>query len=121
MADWIVTIPRTESWTKYAQELAAVADGKHALNYRVPHKPKAMCVGDRCFVVWQGRVRGWMTITDIVTHPQGFRCMTTGRFWAPGCYIQRKGRFHPVDGPEMRGFQGVRRFDSALLEVAHVG
>lgn len=110
MNSWIATIPQGVAWETYAAELAAVADGTAALNYRVARPLRDMRPGDRFYVTWRGRVRGWMTITDVVHHPDGFTCLTTGRRWSPGCYIQRSGPFHTADGPDVAGFQGVRRF-----------
>lgn len=109
--DWIITLPQRVEWLDYERELAAVTDRTSVLNYRVHRAPKAMRPGDRCFLVWRGRVRGWMEIVGVVEHPQGFTCQTTGVYWRPGIYIQRAGEFHLIDGPVMLGFRGVRSFE----------
>ena len=108
---WVLTVPKTMDWDEYQRELGAVADGSMTLNYRVRYFPKGMASGDRCYVVHDGRVRGWMKIVGMEDYPQDWTCTTTGRVWPAGKYLQRSGPFHPVDGPAMTGFRGVRSFD----------
>lgn len=109
MTDWIITIPQTIKWMDYMEEVNAVEDGKMVMNYRLPHKPSAQ-VGDRCFIVWFGRVRGWMQIVGVGPR-HGFACETTGKVWPDGWYIQRSGEFHILHPqPEMKGFRGIRRY-----------
>jgi len=108
---WVVTIPKTTPWDEYRRELAAVeADPHMTLNFRVPHFPREMKVGDRCYVVWNGRIRGWMEIVGLDEFDRGWTCEVTGREWPPGKYIQRKGKFHHLNHqPEMTGFRGVQQ------------
>ena len=108
--NWILTIPKTTSWQDYLREIETVRDGSSVMNYGVRHFPKDMRPGDRCYLVWNGRVRGWMKIVNLHRADNFWQCSTTGIQWPPGNYIQRSGPFHPMDGPEMRGFQGVRRY-----------
>ena len=109
--NWVITIPKSTPWETYQKELATVADGSSVMNYRTRYFPKEMKVGDRCYLVWDGRVRGWMKIVGMVDAVDPWRCTTTGITWSPGKYIQRSGEFHEVDGPEMTGFRGVRKFN----------
>jgi hypothetical protein len=109
MVAWVMTVPKTVSWEAYKRELKAVESGDAVLNYRA-RVPKHMRVGDRCYVVHDGRVRGWMTVTGVERRTKAWTCTTTKKRWPPGQYIQRSGPFHEVDGPEMRGFQGVRSY-----------
>ena len=109
--DWVLTIPKTVKWEVYSKELEAAKDGKTVLNYRVRFFPKGMRAGDRCYLVHDGRVRGWMGVTALVDSPRPWRCTTTGTQWPAGKYIQRSGPFHEVDGPAMTGFRGVRRYE----------
>lgn len=106
--DWVVTIPQKIEWSEYQKEIDKVESGVYAMNYRVPYKPKVSS-GDRCFVVWRGKVRGWMKITGAVRHVP-FQCLTTGKMWKEGWYIQRSGPFYKVDGPDMKGFRGLRKY-----------
>lgn len=107
--DWIITVPKTTPWEEYQQELDAVSDGSCTMNYRVPYKPKEMKAGDRCFVTWNGKVRGWMKITDI-WNSDGFTCTTTGKVWPAGWYVSRSGKFNVTDGPLYPGFRGYRKY-----------
>lgn len=109
--NWLITIPKTVSWKDYQRELQTVADGTSDMNYRTRYIPKGMQVGDRCYVVWDGQVRGWMAISGVVERKAPWVCTTTGAVWPPGCYVQRSGAFHPVEGPAYQGFRGIRRYD----------
>lgn len=108
MTDWAITIPKKILWSTYQNELNAAERGA-ILNYKLPG-PVMAEKGDRIFVVWNGLVRGWMAALDVVHWPSGFTCKTTGNYWDPGHYLQRTGKFHHTDGPEMKGFQGIRRY-----------
>ncbi len=110
-SDWVLTIPKSVNWSIYERELAAAADGSQVMNYKTRFIPKGMRKGDRCFLVHDGRVRGWMAIVGLEDRAEPFTCSTTGRTWPAGKYIQRSGPFHKVDGPAMIGFRGVRKFE----------
>lgn len=114
MNDWIITIPKTVKWEDYEKEIAQVADGRFVMNYRLPRKPSAQ-TGDRCFVVWNGKVRGWMRVVNVLHVDHEFRCLTTGTPWMFGWYIQRSGEFHRVDGEKMKGFRGIRKYEGAKV------
>jgi hypothetical protein len=104
--DIVITVPKLIKWENYKFELARVKDRCEVMNFRLGIKPNVN-IGDKCFVVHDGKVRGWMEIVGI-KETDGFTCTTTGRFWPKGIYIQRSGEFNEVDGPEMQGFQGFR-------------
>lgn len=106
---WVITLPQTVSWEDYEKELNTVKDRSQVMNYRVPFKPSAQ-KGDRCYLVHKSKVRGWMEIVSVLSHPEGFTCTSTGTSWPPGPYIQRSGPFHYEEGPDMKGFQGIRRY-----------
>jgi hypothetical protein len=116
MTDWAITVPKTTKWEDYQEELDVVSDYSHTINYHIPHFPRDMQIGDRCFIVWNGKVRGWMEIVDL-QEIDAWTCNTTGRQWPAGRYIVRSGPFHPVDGPEMQGFRGIRKFNSVGIHV----
>lgn len=108
--NWVLTIPKTEDWNVYEKEMELTKDYGHTMAYRLPYKSKAE-VGDRCYVVYDGRVRGWMEIVGKMSTQTGFRCTTTKRDWPPGHYILRSGPFHRIRKKiEMKGFQGLRRY-----------
>lgn len=110
--DWVITIPKTVQWSDYQKELQTVSDGDQVMNYRVRFFPKEMKEGDRCYIVHDGRVKGWMSIVGLAEQSLSWRCSTSGATWPAGKYIQRSGPFYPVDGPSMIGFRGVKKFVS---------
>jgi hypothetical protein len=121
VASWVITLPMHVDWNEYMRDEVepAQCDPGLMLNFRVSNPPRAMATGDRCYIVWRGRVRGWMTIAGVKHWPEGFHCLATREEWAPGKYIQRGGIFHAVSGPSMRGFQGVRKF-TPMKEAAPI-
>lgn len=108
--NWVITIPKTIDWSEYQRELDAVKDGSQVMNYRVRFFPKEMKEKDRCYIVHDGFVKGWMEIVGLYESDNPWVCTTTGAFWPAGRYIQRSGPFHEVAGPAMTGFRGVRKF-----------
>lgn len=113
MADWVITIPKTIPWEHYEKELKAVHDWKQVMNFRIPYNPKNVNPNDRCFVVWNGYVRGWMAIVWS-GHAESFTCSTTGEVHKGGYYVSRSGPFHYIDPIPMRGFQGFRKYNQFL-------
>lgn len=108
MRSWIITLPKTVKWEYYQKELNACADWSTEMSYRLRYRPKA-AIGDRCFVLWNGKIRGWMKVVIVHQSPE-FKCSTTGKIWPRGWYITRSGPFNLVDGPEMKGFRGIREY-----------
>ena len=73
MKSWLITIPKTIKWEDYAKEIAAVADGDLVMNYRTRYFPNDMKIGDRCYLLWNGRVRGWRRLSDwLISRDVGF-------------------------------------------------
>lgn len=107
--NWIITVPKTIQWSDYEKELEAVRDFGQVMNYRLPFLPKEMSIGDRCYVTWNGKVRGWMLITGI-KKSDGFICTTTYKQWPEGFYMERSGPFHKVPETPFPGFRGIRKF-----------
>lgn len=108
--DWVVTVPKSTDWSTYQKELDAVKDGVYQMNYRLPHIPKGMSVGDRCFIVYDGFVRGSMKVVGINYLPKPWTCTTTGYVWQPGWYVARSGVFTVCDPLiPMKGFRGIRK------------
>jgi len=109
MTDWVITLPKAIEWSDYEKEFAAVKDWSQVMNYRLARFPKGLQSNDRCFVCYRGKIRGWMRIVSWKLHWYDMVCSTTGAPWPKGFYLHRSGPFTYVDGPEMRGFQGIRR------------
>lgn len=102
---WAVTVPKKVDWSRYQDELTKAEAGE-LLNFRVPHEPKRVRVGDICYIVNDGRVRGFHVVCG-VGYQDGFECSTTGEHWRAGWYIQRTGKFYECDF-KMVGFRGYR-------------
>lgn len=107
--NWLITIPKTIQWSEYEKELKEVELEGGTLNYKTRYIPKEMKVGDRMYIVWNGRVRGWMEIVGF-GYQDGFTCSTTGNYWSAGYYIQRSGKFHEIEGEVYQGFRGIRKY-----------
>jgi len=105
----IVTLPSSVNWADYERELRKVANYKHVLNFKVHNFPKGIHEGDKCYVVHDGFVKGWMEIVGFSEEP--FTCSTTNKQWC-GKFIQRSGPFHYLkETIPYKGFQGFRYFD----------
>jgi hypothetical protein len=110
----IVSLPMTVEWNDYEKELNAVKDYSQVINFKVPHFPKGVTKGCKCYILHKGQVMGWQEIVGFSEEP--FECSTTGKSWS-GKFIQRSGPFHPISYPiKMKGFQGFRYFDESLVK-----
>jgi len=109
--DIIITVPKTISWQDYSKELEAVKDGSHVMNFRLSAMPNVK-PGNRCYVVHNGEIKGWMKIVGTKKGP--FKCTTTGVEWPEGNYVERSGVFHYITPIEMKGFQGFRYYNHNL-------
>ena len=104
--DIMVSLPRGIRWEDYQKELAAVAEGSIEMRFKVAHLPKKCNVGDRCYLVWRGGIKGWMKITGF--YKGSFICSITGKKWE-GNFIVRSGPFnYLVDRISIAAFRGFR-------------
>ena len=118
--DWIITLPKSISWTDYQRELDAVKDFTAVMNYRLPFRA-GVKRGDRCFLVWRGYVRGWMRVTaDLNSCQQGFVCGITHKEWPAGFYIHRSGPFHYTEPLKMSGFRGIKKAQKDVSELKEI-
>ena len=99
----MITIPKSIKWSDYEKELEAAENGE-ILNFKVQHFPKTN-KGNKCYIVHNGKVKGYMIISNI--SEKTFRCTTTGKDWS-GKFIERTGKFYPVEETDMKGFRGFR-------------
>lgn len=105
----IVTLPSTVKWNDYEQELKKAENYKHVLNFKVVNFPRGITEGDKCYIVHQGFIKGWMKIVGF--SEKEFTCSTTKRRWG-GKFIERSGPFHYLkETIPYKGFQGFRYFD----------
>ena len=107
--DWLITLPKKVSWKIYKRELDAVEDRKGVLCFPVSHLPKEMEIGDRMFLLWNGKIKGWMEIVYF-GWMRRFRCRTTEKHLPEGYYIQYSGEFHEIKNIKMKGFRGIMEF-----------
>lgn len=105
----IITLPSTVKWDDYEKEIAKTRNYRQVMNFKVHNFPTGVSIGDRCYVVHQGFIRGWMEIVGF--SEKDFKCTTTGKKWC-GKFVQRSGPFHYIDEKlPYKGFQGFRYFD----------
>ena len=105
----IVTLPKSIKWKDYEKELNAVKDYSQVMNFKVPSMPKNIGYIKRCYIVYDGYVRGWQKVVGHLENTE-FNCTTTGKGWS-GNFIQRSGPFHKIVPIPMKGFMGWRYFD----------
>jgi len=110
MQDIMITVLKTVNWLDYEKELATVANGSEVMRFKVSHLPKNACAGQKCYIVYNGKICSWMEIVGF--HEGDFICSTIGNKWA-GKFIERSGKFNknPID---RTGFQGWRYYKEAL-------
>jgi len=105
----IITLPSQIRWRDYEEELKKVENYSQVLNFKVPHFPKGINKGDKCYIVHQGFVKGWMEIVGF--SEKQFVCSTSNKKW-DGKFIERSGPFHYLNEKiPYKGFQGYRYFD----------
>lgn len=111
----IVTLPAKEQWEEYENELSKVKDYKNVLNFKVHNFPKGIKKGDKCYIVHNGLIKGWMEIVGF--SEKEFNCSTTNKKWK-GKFIERSGPFHYLtEKIPMKGFQGFRYFNMEEYKI----
>ena len=110
--DIIITIPKTTSWEEYKREIQTCETSPEIMMcYRIGNTPRNSTVGDRCYVVYCGKIVGWMSLCYI-----GWlgwqKCTTTQRLMSDSNYICRSGQFHYLsENIPMKSFRGWRYFN----------
>ena len=112
--DIIITLPKSNYWENYEQELETVSDEKQVMNFKTPSLPKNTIIGDKCYIVHDGYIRGWMKIVGFEKNNK-FKCSTTSTEWE-GTFIQRSGKFNYISPIEYKGFQGWRYLPKELIK-----
>lgn len=113
--DIIITIPKSTKWEIYLEEIRKVEQEGEVMNFKVSSFPKKTKVGERCYIVHDGEVKGWMEIVGF--EEKEFQCTITGRM-LEGKFIVRGGEFYdfsknPLSTTvKMKGFQGYRYYNS---------
>lgn len=115
----VITLPSSVKWEDYEKEIEKVKNFKNVMNFKVHSFPKGVKEGDKCYVVHQGFVKGWMKIVGF--SEKEFDCSTTGKKWR-GKFVERSGPFHYlVEKIPMKGFQGFRYFDLEEYKMKMAG
>ena len=105
----IITLPSSEKWEDYEPELDNVKNYSNVMNFKVHNFPKGIKEGDKCYIVHQGFIKGWMEIVGF--SEKEFTCNTTDKKWR-GKFIERSGPFHYLtEKVPYKGFQGFRYFN----------
>jgi hypothetical protein len=118
--DIVLTWPKKVPYAEYVRELDRAAREDKSILFKVPTLPIKARIGDRCYMVYDGRLRGWSVILyfDDEAQPDGVR---PGDTWEKGKYIVRSPVWHELqDLPLVRGFQGFRYADPDWLEIPEV-
>lgn len=124
--DVVVTWPKTRPLESYLMELGRAVKRGLQINYRVARPPRWEDAHEdhgwigwdygvkhpRCFMVYNGFVRGWCRIDGVCWRMEG-RVLdpATGSFMRAGWYIVRDPEWHSIEPIPMRGFQGWRWFE----------
>lgn len=105
----IVTLPSCTRWEDYEKELKKSENYDYILSLKVSHFPKGIHEGDKCYVVHDGFVKGWIKIIGF--SEKEFICSRTKEKWK-GKFIDRSGPFHYLQEKiPYKDFQGFRYFD----------
>lgn len=105
MPSLIITIPKTTDWLVYKSELDKAKSGE-IMNFKVSNFPKKVSVGDKCYVVYNNMIMGWMKIVGF--SEKQFVCTTTGSYMS-GKFVERSGDFHELSEPiPYKGFRGFK-------------
>lgn len=106
--DIIITLPKKIKWKDYKIELKVV-ESSGLINFKVPRFPKNTVVNEKCFLVHDGLIKGYMLIHGFTE--KEFVCSVTEKKWT-GKFIERYGQFYYLDKMiKYKGFQGWRYFD----------
>jgi hypothetical protein len=111
--DILITIPSTIEWSDYQKELDQVKNGDVVMNFKVGNLPTKTFKGNRCYLVYNGNIIGWMTIVGF--SEKEFNCGSTGKSWK-GKFIERSGEFHKIIPIPYKGFQGFRYITDELKQ-----
>lgn len=108
MKDIVITWPKSRPLGQYLMALEEALQRAEVINFRVANKPRVE--PERCYVVYDGAIRGWNEVLGVEWHGEGqVRDPHQGSYWSAGWYIVRDPEWHPlrVELP-YRGFQGYR-------------
>lgn len=117
--DIIVTWPKSRTFASYIAEVHNAERDGLVLNFRVRTRPGGM--PERCYMVHDGAVRGWLPMHAIVFHEEGAVARVKSDpipgGWPAGWYLVRLPNWHDLEPVyPMAGFRGYRYFDRTLID-----
>lgn len=104
----IITLPSTNDWSVYEKELRMVANFKNTLKFKVHDFPRGVHKGDKCYLVYNNEIVGWMEIVGF--SETEYTCADSNQEFA-GKFVERSGPLHPIE-PKLpyKDFNGIRYF-----------
>lgn len=119
--DIAITWPKSRPLESYLAELKKAADAGLVINFKVPTWPKRVKEGERCYIVYDGLVRGYNNILGIDSKDDVIDPIT-GQRMAPGIYVVREPTFHDTGSPHapMDSFRGYRYVEREFMEDAEM-
>lgn len=113
MADVVVTWPKSRTLGSYLAELTRAQELDLVINFRIAKAPREK--PERCYIVYDGFVRGYNEVIDVVERgPNEVSRISNDAwagFWPAGLYLVRNPQWYPISRRPMRGFQGWRYYD----------
>lgn len=106
--DIVITIPSSIKWEDYQKEIDDALKNNYVLNYKVSSFPKRTQKGNKCYLVYNNNIVGWLPIIGF--DEKEFTCQTTGKKWT-GKFIVREPKFTRIEPIPMNGFRGFRYFE----------
>jgi hypothetical protein len=114
--DLLITWPKKRSFESYLKVLAYAAERGEVINFRIARLPKLGFLdwsgrNKRCYVVYDGAVRGYNEILDLLHLDADEVSGYYGESWGAGNYIVRDPLWYPVEPVPHRGFQGWHYYE----------
>jgi len=108
--EWMITVPKPLI-SAFQAEIEHGQREPLTKRFRVPPNVKNVRPGDTLYVVYDGRVRGRMTVLWNYVVQTWTECRTTGSQLSPGRYIgcDISGYVAIENGETMQGFRGIKR------------
>ncbi|MGE4487107.1 MAG: hypothetical protein AB7C95_04675 [Synergistaceae bacterium] len=107
---WMITVPK-DRIGDFKDEVKAAKKEDLVKNFRISPNIKSPKLGDILFVVYDGKIRGYMPIFSNELK-DSFSCNTSYRQMPAGRYLVCVlSRYKQMPYVSCKGFQGIRRVD----------
>lgn len=115
MSHIVITWPKSRPLQSYLEQLEVASKLGENISFRVSSLPKWRAFGTRCYVVYDGYIRGYNYLIDAYyANGNTIKDPITGKFWPEGNYLVRNPIWHKIDLVPMKGFQGFRYYDPGI-------